>query len=115
MLTYKAMYKYLDEGVHAEVLDFPGVITFGADLREARRLLASALVDMAEVNLLQSKPFPHPDPTRSDPEADIEEPIHLLLTAASQIAFVPQGASHEAPRTVTSSAPTWLPARTRGR
>ena len=26
MLTYKAMYKYLDEGVHAEVLDFPGVI-----------------------------------------------------------------------------------------
>ena len=27
MLTYKAMYKYLDEGVHAEVLDFPGVIS----------------------------------------------------------------------------------------
>jgi hypothetical protein len=23
MLTYKAMYKFLDEGVHAEVLDFP--------------------------------------------------------------------------------------------
>lgn len=44
MLTYKAMYKYLDEGVHAEVLDFPGVITFGGNLQEARRLLASALV-----------------------------------------------------------------------
>ena len=28
MLTYKAMYKLLDEGVHAEVLDFPGVITW---------------------------------------------------------------------------------------
>ena len=32
MLTYKAMYKYLDEGVHAEVLDFPGVISFGKNL-----------------------------------------------------------------------------------
>ena len=40
MLTYKAMYKYLAEGVHAEVLDFPGVISFGADLHEARRMLA---------------------------------------------------------------------------
>jgi len=36
MLTYKAMYKTLDEGVHAEVLDFPGVITCGATLDEAR-------------------------------------------------------------------------------
>ncbi len=52
MLTYKAMYKYLDEGVHAEVLDFPGVITFGKDLEEARRMLSSALVDMAETNTL---------------------------------------------------------------
>jgi predicted RNase H-like HicB family nuclease len=49
MLTYKAMYKYLDEGVHAEVLDFPGVISFGETLEEARRMLASALVDMAEL------------------------------------------------------------------
>jgi len=59
MLTYKAMYKFLDEGVHAEVLDFPGVITFGNDLKEARRLLASALVDMAETNLLQNESLPH--------------------------------------------------------
>ena len=92
MLTYKAMYKYLDEGVHAEVLDFPGVISFGADLQEARRMLASALVDMAETNLLRGEPLPPPDPTCSDPEADIEEPIHLLLTAASQVALVPQSA-----------------------
>ena len=32
MLTYKAMYKLLDKGVHAEVLDFPGVITCGKDI-----------------------------------------------------------------------------------
>jgi len=90
MLTYKAMYKYLDEGVHAEVLDFPGVITFGTNLQEARRLLASALVDMAETNLLRGEPLPRPDPAISDPDADVEEPIHLLLTAASHITFVPQ-------------------------
>jgi predicted RNase H-like HicB family nuclease len=87
MLTYKAMYKYIPEGVHAEVIDFPGVITFAADLDEARRMLASALVDMAETNLLHAEPLPLPDPACSDPEADIEEPIHLLLTAASRVAL----------------------------
>ncbi len=90
MLTYKAMYKFLDEGVHGEVLDFPGVITLGKDLDDARRSLASALVDMAETNLLQGEPLPRPDPMASDPEADVEEPIHLLLTAASRVDLVPQ-------------------------
>ena len=51
MLTFRAMYKYLDDGIHAEVLDFPGVITSAGDLHEARRLLASALVDVAETSL----------------------------------------------------------------
>ena len=41
MLAYKAMYKFIDEGVHAEVLDFPGAISFGADMDEARRMLAT--------------------------------------------------------------------------
>ena len=90
MLTYKAMYKYLDDGVHAEVLDFPGVFTCGANLEGARRLLASALVDMAETALLRGEPLPPPDQVCSDPDADIEEPIHLLLTAASHVALVPQ-------------------------
>ena len=92
MLTYKAMYKYLDEGVHAEVLDFPGVISFGGNLAEARHMLASALVDMAETNLLQGEPLPTPDPGVSDTDADLEEPIHLLLTATSRVSVVPQDA-----------------------
>jgi predicted RNase H-like HicB family nuclease len=78
MLTYKAMYKFLDQGVHGEVLDFPGTITYGETLQEARRLLAGALVDMAETALLNGEPLPHPDPSTTDPEADLEEPIHLL-------------------------------------
>ena len=93
MLTYKAMYKFLDQGVHAEVLDFPGTITCGTTLEEARRLLASALADMAETNLLQGESLPQPDPSRTDPEADLEEPIHLLLTAASHVKVVPQASA----------------------
>ncbi|HUG92289.1 MAG TPA: type II toxin-antitoxin system HicB family antitoxin [Planctomycetaceae bacterium] len=92
MLTYRAMYKFLEDGVHAEVLDFPGAISSGADLNEARRMLASALVDMAETNLLHGEPLPAPDPTCTDPEADVEEPIHLLLSAASRVDLVPQEA-----------------------
>src|SRR5947209_8658603 len=92
MLTYKAMYKFLESGVHAEILDFPGVITCGANLDEARRLLASALVDMAETNLLAGEPLPIPDPACMNPDADLEEPIYLLLTAASRVAVVPQDA-----------------------
>ena len=76
MVTYKAMYKFLDEGVHAEVLDFPGAITAGRDLNDARRLLASALVDMAETHLMHGEPLPVPDPTRTDADSDLEEPIH---------------------------------------
>ena len=80
MLTYKAMFKYLDEGVHAEVLDFPGVITCGRDLEEARRLLASALVDMAETCLSKGESLPRPDPACTDTDADLEESIHPLYS-----------------------------------
>lgn len=93
MFTYKAMYKYVDGGVHAEVLDFPGTISFGSDLDDARQQLQGALVDMAETNLSQGDPLPAPNPAASDPEADIEEPIHLLLTAASRVVVVPESAA----------------------
>jgi predicted RNase H-like HicB family nuclease len=90
MITYKAMYKYLDDGIHGEILDFPGVITWAATLEETRRLLASALVDMAETNLLHGESLPEPDPNITDPDADLEEPIHLLLTAATRVDLIPQ-------------------------
>lgn len=45
--------------------------------------------DMAETNLLEGEPLPRPDPDCTDPEADLEEPIHLLLKAASRVAVVP--------------------------
>jgi len=92
LLTYKAIYRFNDGGVHGEVLDFPGTITCAADLAEARRLLASALVDMAETSLALGEPLPRPDPSASDSSADIEEPIHLLLTAASHVVTIAQPA-----------------------
>lgn len=90
MLTYKAMYKFLDDGVHGEVLDFPGVITCGETLDETRKLLAGALVDMAETNLLLGESLPVPNPNLTNAESDLEEPIHLILNAASKIKIVPE-------------------------
>jgi predicted RNase H-like HicB family nuclease len=92
MVTYRAMYKFLEDAVHAEVLDFPGVISCGRDLEEARAMLRSALIDMAETNLVLGEPLPKPNPVATDPESDLEEPIHLLLTAASRVQQVPQDA-----------------------
>lgn len=89
MLTYKAMYKFLDEGVHGEVLDFPGTISWAEDLEKARCSLANALVEMAETNLLKGEPLPKPHPQLTTPEADLEEPIHLILTATSRVKIVP--------------------------
>lgn len=89
MLIYKAMYKFCDDGVHAEVLDFPGAISCGDTLDDARKNLAGALVEMAETHLLGGKALPKPDATLTEPDADIEEPIHLLLTASSNVKVVP--------------------------
>ena len=88
MLSYKAVYKFLSDGVHGEVLDFPGVITCGRDLGEARSLLADALVDMAETNLLLGESLPSPNSLLSDATADLEEPIHLILNASSKVKLV---------------------------
>ena len=79
MLVYKAMYKFLDNGVHAEVLDFPGVISWGPDLDEARQLLSSALVDMAELNLERGEPLPQANAAATDPDSDLGESIYLRL------------------------------------
>ena len=46
------------------------------------------LIDMAETNLIAGEPLPRPDTAVSDPEADLEEPIHLLLTASNRVATV---------------------------
>ncbi len=89
MLTYRAAYHFVEGMVHA--LDFPGAITCVADLPEARRLLASALLDLAEIAVERGEPLPRPDPSLSDPDADVEEPLHLHLRASTGVEVVPAG------------------------
>jgi predicted RNase H-like HicB family nuclease len=90
MLTYKAVYRFLDNGVHGEVPDFPGIITCGKDLAEARHLLAGALVDMAETNLLLGEALPVPNADVKSEEADLEEPIYLILEASQNVKIIPE-------------------------
>ena len=80
-----------------EVLDFPGAMTCGANLAETRRLLAGALEDMAEVNLLRGEPLPPPNLTATDPEADLEEPIYLSTYAARKSLARFSGVSRQGP------------------
>ena len=91
MLAYKAAYQYIDEGVHAHVIDFPGAITCATDLDEARRLLASAMLDLAGYALELGEALPRPDPSATDLDADLEEPIYLELRASTSIEVVPVG------------------------
>lgn len=90
MLTYRAMFKFLPDGVHAEVLDFPGAISCASSLDEARQMLRSALVDLAETTLQRSESLPPPNPLATDPDSDLEEPIYLLLSAASSVRVMAQ-------------------------
>jgi len=85
MLTYKSSYKWSNAIVLGSVLDFPGTIAYGDSLEQARSNLASALRDIAETNLMKGEPLPIPNPTATDPDADLEEPIHLGIQTGQQI------------------------------
>lgn len=94
MLIYKAAYRYDDESpegwVVGQVVDFPAAISQGRGIEEARRMLAAALVDVSETMILDGMQLPAPDASCTDPDADIEEPIYLLLNAASHVRIVPE-------------------------
>jgi predicted RNase H-like HicB family nuclease len=87
MLVYKSAYRWEDSVCLGEVLDFPGTVSFGNTLDEARENLAGALLDMAETNLLRGEPLPLPDATRTDPQSELEEPIYLVLHAGQHVSM----------------------------
>ncbi|MGH9784037.1 MAG: type II toxin-antitoxin system HicB family antitoxin [Terriglobia bacterium] len=72
-----------DRWVLAEVLDFPGVLSQGFDLEDARRMIASALEDMAELYLDEGRPLPMPSETATDPETDFVELIPLSVAVGA--------------------------------
>lgn len=91
MLQYKAGYKFVEGGVHAQVLDFPAAISCGADLDDARRMLGLALVDVAETLVGLGEALPKPNPSVTDPEMDLEEPLFLHLLVSSEVSQEPAG------------------------
>ena len=69
--------------VVAEALDFPGAVTQGFDLADARLMIASALEDLAELLLEEGNPLPTPNPDASAPEADLIELAPLSIHAGT--------------------------------
>jgi predicted RNase H-like HicB family nuclease len=71
------------ERVVAEALDFPGAVTQGFDLQDARLMIASALEDLAQCLLEEGKPLPVPAKEVSRPEADVIELVPLSIYAGT--------------------------------
>ena len=63
-MRYRVAY-FLPRGdermVVAEVLDFPGVVSQGFDLADARLMIASALEEIAQLHLEEGKALPVPN------------------------------------------------------
>ena len=71
------------EMVVAEALDFPGALTQGFDLPDARSMIASAMEELAEILLEEGKPLPVPDPNASSDAADLIELVPLSVHAGA--------------------------------
>jgi predicted RNase H-like HicB family nuclease len=86
MLRYHVAY-YLPRGedrmVVAEVLDFPGVLSQGFDLANARLMIASALEDIAQIHLEEGRALPVPNPDATAADADLIELLPLSVEAGA--------------------------------
>ena len=82
MLRYHVAF-YLPKGdekyVVAEALDFPGAVTQGFDLQDARLMIASAMEDLAACLIEEGKPLPIPNESAANADADLLELIPLSI------------------------------------
>jgi len=67
------------EMVVAESLDFPGAVTQGFDLQDARLMIASALEDLAQALLEEGKPLPLSALEARCADADLIELVPLTV------------------------------------
>jgi predicted RNase H-like HicB family nuclease len=65
--------------VVAEALDFPGAVTQGFDLPDARLMVASAMEDLANLLLEKGKPLPTPNADATAHDADLIELVPLSV------------------------------------
>ena len=81
MLRYHVAF-YLPRAVGgmvvAEALDFPGAVTQGFDLPDARLMIASAMEDLAQGLLEDGKPLPSPN-ADATADADLIELVPLSV------------------------------------
>jgi len=70
--------------VVAKVLDFPGAVSQGFDLPDARSMIRSALEDLAQAWIELGNPLPQPDPSVHDPEADLVEIVPVSVTVGAE-------------------------------
>ena len=71
------------EMVLAEALDFPGAVTQGFDLPDARLMIASAIEDLAQLLLEEGKPLPVPREDAQDRDADLVELVPRSVHAGA--------------------------------
>ena len=84
MLRYHVAFylpKLHGDMVVAEALDFPGAVTQGFDLPDARLMISSALEDLAQALLEEGKPLPVPSEGAQNLEADLIELVPLSVYA----------------------------------
>jgi predicted RNase H-like HicB family nuclease len=70
------------EMVVAEALDFPGAVTQGFGLNDARLMIASAMEDLAQCLLEEGKPLPTSNPDAAA-DADLIELLPLSVHAGA--------------------------------
>jgi len=73
------------EMVVAEALDFPGAVTQGFDLQDARLMIASAMEDLAQSLLEEGKALPTPNPEAAA-DADLIELVPLSVHVGTSLA-----------------------------
>ena len=71
------------EMVVAEALDFPGAVTQGFDLQDARLMITSALEELAQALLEEGKPLPAPSADAHSSDADLIELVPLSVYAGT--------------------------------
>ena len=69
------------EMVVAEALDFPGAVSQGFDLQDARLMISSALEDLARLLLEEGQPLPLPSDDAQNPDANLIELVPLSIYA----------------------------------
>lgn len=86
MLRYHVAFYLRDapgEMVVAEALDFPGGVSQGFDLPDARLMVASALEDLAQALLEEGRPLPVPSDDVHSADADLIELVPLSVHAGN--------------------------------